>query len=107
MAKSNTLYQFVNMDDKKFKNFKEIKKRQEPLRKKQINWKFSSGVSKPLARLTEDSIDKGKITKFASLMPAIASSKEVDLDELLRQMNRHTQVQLSISSKYPPSPPNP
>ena len=48
VAKSNTLYQFVNLDDKKFSNFKKLKNKEKDLGKKlKIFLKLKrSGVSK-------------------------------------------------------------
>ena len=45
-------------------------------------------------------MDKSKIKEFASLMPAIASTEQTDLNELLKQMNKHSIVQLNLTSKY-------
>lgn len=44
-------------------------------------------------------MDKSKIKEFASLMPAISSTEETDLNELLKQMNKHSIVQLNLTSK--------
>jgi hypothetical protein len=44
-------------------------------------------------------MDKTKIKEFASLMPEIVSTQETDLEELLKQMDKHNITQLNLSSK--------
>jgi hypothetical protein len=44
-------------------------------------------------------MDKTKIKEFASLMPEINSTQETDLNELLKQMNKHNNTHLNLSTK--------
>ena len=91
----------MNLDDKKFKDFKKLKKKQHRMGKKlkPILKLTTSGVGREKGKITEGSMDKSKIKEFASLMPAIASTEQTDLNELLKQMNKHSIVQLNLTSK--------